>query len=171
MRNTKPDCYLVLCNNSGEGSISVMDRGSWKGSISVMDWCSLYYGVDGLGVGVGGWGIGVFHDGLSLNLDVVDDWCSGDNNFVWDWDSNWFLDINGVRVDSDLSWVVVYFVEEGGRDSNTWSEYLWFVDDRRVTGDLVLNSVMDGLLDWSCEVWDWLSYVLLDGGVVTLNWD
>jgi len=186
VRNTKPpDCYLVLSfydrMDGWDGSISVVDGwGSnisvvdgWGSSVSMVDCWGSSVSVDGLslGVGVGGWGVCVFHDGMSLNLDMFDDWLSEDLNFVWDWDGNWFLDIDGVGVDRDLSWVVVNFVEEGGGDSNTWSEDLWFVDDRGVSSDLVLGSVVDCALYRSGKVWDWLSYMLLHGGVVTLHWD
>lgn len=141
-----------------------MDGWDRESTISVVDGLSL-------GVGVGGWGIGVFHNWCSLNFYMFDDGCSGDHNFVWAWDSNWFLDINVVGVDGDLSWVVVNSVEEGGGDSDTWSEDLWFVDDGRVSGDPVFGSVVDGLLHGSCKVWDGLSNGLLYGGVVTLYWD
>lgn len=154
--------------NGWESGISVVD--GWESSVSVVDgWNGMVDGL-GLGVGVGGWGVGVFHDGCSLDFDVLDDWLSGDDNFIWDWDSDWFLDIDIVRVDGDLSRVVVNSVKECGGDSDTWSEDLWFVDDGGVSGNLVLYAVVDCTFNGSCKVWNGLSYVLLNGGVVTLDW-
>lgn len=115
---------------SWKSGITVVGWGGWEGSISVVDcWGSGVVDGLGLGVGVSGWGISVFHNWCSLDFNVFDDWCSEDLNLIWDWDSDWFLDINVVGVDGDLSWVMVNSVKEGGWDSDTWSEDLWFVDD------------------------------------------